>query len=99
MLLKRKIEIERTIDDHLVDLYTTGNMHHFEGLTLDMKLEYLMGQSAHLEQNSDKMRMKGLTLSYDVFQSNQFKSLNTIHEIVTNKQHDKYKLSDEQEYK
>ena len=94
--MKRKIEIERTIDDHLLELYTTGNMYHFEGMTFDMKLEYLMGQSGDLAACADKkMRMKGLTLSYDVFQSNQFKSLSTIHEIVTNKQHDKYKLTDE----
>ena len=31
-LESRKMEIERTIDDHLEDLYTNGNMHHFEGM-------------------------------------------------------------------
>jgi hypothetical protein len=45
ILNKRVIEIERTIDDHLFDLYTSGNMYHFEGMDFDMKLEYLLGMS------------------------------------------------------
>jgi len=65
-------------------------MHHFEDMTHDMKLEYLMGQGGQLDQLTDKLRLKGLTLSYDVFQSNQFKSLNIIHDIVTNEQHKDY---------
>lgn len=67
ILDKRMVEIERTIDDHLLDLYTQGNMHHFEGMNYDIKLEYLMGQGGQLDQLTNKMRLKGLTLSYDVF--------------------------------
>ena len=73
-------------------------MYHFEGMSYDMKLEYLMGKGGQLDQLTNKLRLKGLTLSYDVFQSNQFKSLNIIHEIVTNSQHKDYKLTDEKEY-
>lgn len=38
MLEIRKREIERTIDDHLEDLYTEGNMFEFEGMSHDLKL-------------------------------------------------------------
>lgn len=101
MLEIRKREIERTIDDHLEDLYTEGNMFEFEGMSHDLKLQYLLGQATQCDElenkghakakNKDKvwpfkdsrLRLKGLTLSYDVYQSHEFKMLKDIDEIVT----------------
>lgn len=85
MLEVRKREIEKTIDDHLEDLYTEAQLHEFNGLSYENKLNYLLGQQSQTDElmnkgdkkakNPDKqwpfkesrLRLKGLTLSYDVF--------------------------------
>jgi hypothetical protein len=43
------MQIERTLDDHLEDLYTVGNLYHFEGMTPHQKFKYLFGQGPQLE--------------------------------------------------
>jgi hypothetical protein len=48
-LESRKMQIERTLDDHLEDLYTAGNLHHFVGMTPHQKFKYLFGQGPQLE--------------------------------------------------
>jgi len=82
--LKDRVKsIEQTIDNIILDLYGKSEMRLFDDLTYELKLDYLKRQSEELEELKDtRMRLEGVTLSYDILQSKAFLKIKDIFEEV-----------------
>ena len=86
--------MEGVINDHLVYLHGKSNMYHFEQLNFNQKLSYLSEHEIKLKmvkevnESKDKkskadsffkrLRLEGVTLSYDLYESQTFKKIKEI---------------------
>jgi hypothetical protein len=69
LLGHRKAQIESVIDEHLKVLGFDQKSSAF--MNYDDKLQYLLQKDneAKLKTKEDRLRMKGVTLSYDLYES------------------------------
>ena len=78
LLEKRVKQIEQTIDSHIRECHGPKNVSKFKGLSYDQKLQYLLeiqSEITDINHNSiaqNRMRMIGLTQSYNLFDQQIF---------------------------
>ena len=98
---RRISQISRVIDEHLLVLHGPEEIKRFKSFKADIKLKYLLNmqnlvvQSKH-EGADKRLRMKGITQSYNVYDSVAFKNVKTVQQKLLDS-NNKYSLLEEDE--
>lgn len=96
---RRISQISRVIDEHLLVLHGPEELSRFESFKADIKLKYLLNMqnlitmSSH-EDADKRLRMKGITQSYNVYDSVSFKNVKTVQQKLLDS-NNKYSLVEE----
>lgn len=96
-LKQRVVWIEKTIDRHLEILHGKSRMPHFQYLEYSDKLQYLFklqNQVCQHQKGEERLRMEGITQSYNVYDSVAFKSIKAVRNLLKDTDF-KYSLQDE----
>lgn len=86
-IYKRRIrQIELVVDSHLTHLHGKWNMDKFRDLNVDQKLRYIL-QKQHLVDKEMRMRMVDITQSFNLLDSQMFKTTKIVQEKVEDNEH------------
>jgi hypothetical protein len=112
-LENKQFQIEGVINDHLKFLHGKNCLSQFASLEFMQKIEYLSYHDFHIkngpnlssskdeferELTSDRLRLEGVTLSYDLYESITFSKIKEIQKIMDRKSShfkENYTLDDE----
>ena len=81
-LTSRKEQIEMAIDDHLFVIAALGEYDQYSKMTYQDKLGVLRERNGEVQAKKDRMRLKGLTQSYDMLDSEEFHHVKHIKNII-----------------
>lgn len=57
----RKVQIEKTVDDHLTELHGRGQLELFQELTYVKKVEYMYRFALQIKNLQERLQMDGIT--------------------------------------